>query len=136
MTDTPKDWKCNCPMECNTLSYSFSHVSRPLDPEEECPPEVYDSTHDFLMKPFYENPFPSKYVRRLMKIRNNISDEPMDYCKRNLRYRAEVTFKLATDTIPVTVISGRLSFFDKMSAFGKKEIHFTVLLDNTLHFLF
>ena len=53
MTDTPKDWKCNCPMECNTLSYSFSHVSTPLDPEEECPPKVYDSTHDFLMKPFY-----------------------------------------------------------------------------------
>ena len=102
-------------MECNTLSYQFSVVSTPLDPEERCNPS------DSLMKPFYENKFPSQVTRNLIEVKYNISNHPTDYCKRNLQYRAEVIFRMATDTMPVTVISRRLSFFDKMSAFGQRK---------------
>ena len=52
-------------------------------------------------------------------IKYNVSKDPIDYCKKNLKYRAEVIFRLATDSLSVTVMSRRLSFFDKMSAFGK-----------------
>ena len=45
------------------------------------------------------------------------SDEA-ELCKRLLPYRAEVTFRMATDTVSVTVRSKRLTFFDKLSAFG------------------
>ena len=36
-----------------------------------------------------------------------------------LPYRAQVSFRLATDTVSVIVRTRRLSFFDKLSAFGK-----------------
>ena len=48
----------------------------------------------------------------------NDSSEEKDLCAKYLPYRAEVTFRLATDTVSVTVRSRRLSFFDKLSAFG------------------
>ena len=54
-----------------------------------------------------------------MKIKNNVSEDAQEYCKKNLQYRAELIFKMATDSVSVTVMSQRLSFFDKMSAFGK-----------------
>ena len=74
---------------------------------------------DFLMRPFYENQFPPKFVRRIIEFKSNISSQEKIYCIRNIKYRGDITFRLATNTIPVTVISRRLSFFDKMSAFGK-----------------
>ena len=48
----------------------------------------------------------------------NSSDEE-DLCKRLLPFRALVTFRLATDTVTVTTRTRRLSFFDKLSAFGE-----------------
>ena len=69
------------------------------------------------MKPFYEHRFPSDFVRTLLKIKNKDGIENVvDYCEKNLEFRAEVIFRLATDTMPVTVMSSRLSFFDKMSS--------------------
>ena len=50
----------------------------------------------------------------------NESSDEADICKRMLPYRAQVTFRLATDTVSVTVRSRRLSFFDKISGFGNK----------------
>ena len=120
MRNTPTDWTCDCPMECNTISYSFSVVVTPFDPEEMCP--RYDDFDDFLMKPFYDRNriFSPKFEKKLLEIKNNVSmTDEVDDCKENLPYRAVVDFKLVTDTMSVTVMSRRLSFFDKLSAFGK-----------------
>ena len=112
--------KCDCPKECNFISYTFTTVSTPFNTNELCPSKSYTDT--FLMKPFYENKFPPQFIRKLMKIKNNVSDDAQDYCKKNLQYRAEVIFRMATDTMSVTVMSPRLSFFDKMSAFGRYSV--------------
>ena len=108
---------CDCPMECNSITYSFSLISTPFDPLKMCPTSIKNNA---LMKPFYENKFPHQFIRRLIYFKDNAtSSQAKDYCKRNIQYRAEIVFRLATNTMPVTVISRRLSFFDKMSAFGE-----------------
>ena len=66
------------------------------------------------MKPFYDNIF----ERTMIRMKYNMSN--VEYCKTQLKYRAEVTFRLATDSMSVTVMSRRLTFYDKMSAFGNK----------------
>ena len=74
------------------------------------------------MKEFYKTDVHSKYppmfMRKLSEILQNVSSADDVICKRNINYRAEVIFRLATNSISVTVISRRLSFFDKLSAFG------------------
>ena len=137
--DYQEDNFCDCPMECNSISYSFTTVSTPLDQDELCPDMQneysIDRTEDFLMKPFYQNPNPPKFVRKMRHFKNNVSFDvsfnEMAYCKKYLQYKAEVIFKMAKDTIPVTIKSSRLSFFDKMSAFGKL---FMLLYCNVYHF--
>ena len=108
--------KCDCPMECNSITYSFSLISTPFDALKMCPTTIRD---DDLIKPFYDNRFPHQFIRRILDFKDNVSSQEQDYCKRNIQYRAEIVFRLATNTMPVTVISRRLSFFDKMSAFGE-----------------
>ena len=116
MKYTPNDWTCDCPMECTTISYSFSVVITPFNPEELCPD---DSQDEYLMKPFKDAEIPPQFIRNLMKLKDNvIFPGVVEECINNLHNRAEVNFKLVTDTMPVTVMSRRLSFFDKMSAFG------------------
>ena len=44
---------CDCPLECNSISYSFSLVSTPFDPNKMCPSGK--NTEDFLMNEFYVN---------------------------------------------------------------------------------
>ena len=112
-------------MECNSISYQFTLESTPLGKAEMCPyARLAEWTHDnLLMKEFYIKKTPPQFVRDLKLLKNNISSDAQEYCKKNLDYRAEVIFKMATDTLPVTVLSSRLSFFEKMSAFGKKT-HF------------
>ena len=118
MKKTPNDWICDCPMECTTISFSFSVVITPFNPEELC---LEDSNNEYLMKPFKEAKSPPLFIRNLMTIKDNVTyaGEEED-CMNNLHNRAEVNFKLVTDTMPVTVMSRRLSFFEKMSAFGKE----------------
>ena len=112
---------CDCPVECNSLSYSFSLVSTPFDSQGMCPSDATKNNR-FLMKEFYINDHPPKFVRKLIHFVKNTSVTNIvsskDLCMRNLQYRAEVIFRLATDTISVTVMSRRLSFFDKLSDFG------------------
>ena len=107
--------KCHCPMECDYISYSFSVVSTPFNPEEMCPnnPRPQDP-----MREFYDYKSPPKFVGKLIQFRKNISAQDADYCMRNIMYRAEVNFRLATNSLSVTIMSRRLSFFDKMSSFG------------------
>ena len=106
-------------MECNSISYSFSLVSTTFDPRGMCPHEA-TANNKFLMKEFYMNEYPTKFMRNLISIVDNTSMmSTKDLCMKNLQYRAEVIFRLATDTISVTVMSRRLSFFDKLSNFGK-----------------
>ena len=119
--DTLEDM-CDCPMECNSISYSFTLESTEFDPKEVCPDifgSGFDEYENFVMKPFYEHKYPAQFIRSLRSIQSNISNTDMEYCKKNLKYRSEVIFRLATDSMSVTVLSSRLSFFDKMSAFGK-----------------
>ena len=114
-------------MECTSISYSFRVVSTRFNEKEMCQTKVlrYNAYYDVIrfegkdLKEFNSHKFPPQFIRKLVKIKNNISDEEGEYCKRNLQYRAEVVFKMATDSMSVTVMSSRLSFFDKMSAFGK-----------------
>ena len=72
-----------------------------------------------MMKEFYKHKFPPQFIRNLIMFKDNISADESENCKKNIQYRAEVTFQLATNEMPVTVISRRLSFFDKLSGFGK-----------------
>ena len=111
--------ECDCPMECNSVSYTFSLVSTPFDPEKMCLSD--DAVADFLMKEYYEHKEPPQFVRRLIEFESNVSSRETNYCKKNIHYRAEVEFILATNSMSVKVISRRLSFFDKMSAFGKSH---------------
>ena len=116
---------CDCPKECSYISYSFTLESTEFDPKEVCPDifgSDFDKYENFVMKPFYEHKYPAQFIRSLRSIQSNVSDTDMAYCEKNLKYRAEVIFRLATDSMSVTVLSSRLSFFDKMSAFGKYKL--------------
>ena len=105
-------------MECNSITYSFRVVSTKLEEDEVC--EGKDSSGvSFMNEQFYAHKIPPQFERKLIEIKNNVSSDEVEYCKRNLQYRAMVIFRLATDSMSVTVMSSRLSFFDKMSAFGK-----------------
>ena len=70
------------------------------------------------MKEFYEHKFPPEFIRNLRKFKDNVTSDQAEICKNYMKYRAKITFKLATDTIQVTVSSKRLSFFDQLSGFG------------------
>ena len=108
---------CDCPMDCDSVQYSYSIVSTPMTGEKECPTNGKDS--DF--EEFYKKPFPPKFVLRAREfMKKSNSSRVVDHCRQLLRYRAKVTFRLATDTVSVTVRSRRLSFFDKLSGFGKQ----------------
>ena len=117
---------CDCPMECDSISYSASLVSTPFDPEEMCPSKI--GREDFFMKEFYVHRYPPQFVRMLEKYRNNVTSDVSDICHKNVQYRAEVIFRLATDSISVTVMKRRLSFFDKLSGFGNFLILFPPLI--------
>ena len=110
---------CSCPLECNYLSYSFSMVSTPFNAEKMCPSKL--AADDYLMKQFYLHKNPPQFIRNLLnrKEKTYLSKEG-ERCMKNIQYRAEVTFRLATENIPVIVMSRRLTFFDKLSAFGNK----------------
>ena len=75
------------------------------------------------MKPFYEMPLPPKFVRNIKGVYFNVTSDESEICRVNSQYRAHVTFRLATNTMAVTVTSRRLSFFDKLSGFGKTWIY-------------
>ena len=109
--------QCSCPMECDSLSYSFSVVSTPFNDIGLCPGTLKQPQP--LMSEFYEKPFPKVFVRTLQRFIKNETDKPGEICKRNVKYRAEINFELATNNIAVTVTSKRLSFFDKLSGFGR-----------------
>lgn len=110
--------QCECPMDCNSITYSVTMISTPFDTKGMCS-KTQKSAHP-LMSEFYRKPFPNYLVRRIKMFTKNASADVADVCTTNIQYRAEIIFKLATNNIQVTVTSRRLSFFDKLSAFGKK----------------
>ena len=116
MKNSKKEDSCDCPLECNAIKYSYYYVSSPLDPVKMCPSSK--GSEDFLMRDFYENPMPPMLLKRMEMFVYNSSDRIPISCMKNIPYRAEVTFRLATNTMTVTVTSRRLSFFDKLSGFG------------------
>ena len=73
------------------------------------------------MKEFYRNKSPPQFIRRMTQFKNNVTSDEVDYCRRNIQYRADIYFFLATDSVSVTSMTKRLTFFDKLSAFGKKN---------------
>lgn len=83
------------------------------------------------MSEFYKKPFPKPFVRKLEKFVFNETDDTREICKRNVQYRAQIMFKLATNNIAVTVTSKRLSFFDKLSGFGRnfEFLNYVLLLN-------
>ena len=123
---------CDCPMECTTISYSFRVVSTKFEDKEMCGETSENSVmNDFNL---VGHKFPRQFIRKLIHLKNNsVSSNEVEYCKRNLQYRAEVIFRLATDSMSVTVMSRRLSFFDKMSAFGTykyRQVGFIPMVTN------
>ena len=109
--------ECDCHLECDAISYTYYYVSSPFDPDEMCPRKVVDD--DFLMKQFYINPMPPQLLRKMEYYAFNKTMKQNDICRTSINYKAEVIFRLATNTMSVTVSSRRLSFFDKLSGFGK-----------------
>ena len=116
MANDTLDEQCSCPMECDSITYSFNVVSTPFNEKGLCSGQQKNPNP--LMSEFYKKPFPKLYVRKLKKMTKNETDSVRDICFTNIQYRAEVSFKLATNNIAVTVTSKRLSFFDKLSGFG------------------
>ena len=108
---------CDCPLECSSINYSYYYVSSPFNFEEICPWTL--TSENFLMKEFYQYPMPPQLMRDIKGYYFNITSDQADICKIKSQYRAEVIFRLATNTMTVTVTSRRLSFFDKLSSFGK-----------------
>ena len=119
MLNLTNEETCDCPMECNSISYSYGFVSKPFDSNKMCMGEKI--SEDFLMKPLYKNKLPDQFVRRLTQFKDNVTLSEIEYCKSEIQYRAEVKFFLATDSVSVTAMTRRLSFFDKLSAFGMSQ---------------
>ena len=117
MNDAKLNKNCDCPLECNAVSYSYYYVSSPFNMEEICPNKKFKT--DFLMKPYYENLIPSQFTRNIKRFYFNETSDIGEICKIQSQYRAHVIFQLATNTMSVTVTSRRLSFFDKLSGFGE-----------------
>ena len=116
MANDTFDEQCSCPMECDSITYSFNVVSTPFNEKGLCSGQQKNPSP--LMSEFYKKPFPKLFVRKLKKLTKNETDSVRDICLTNIQYRAKVSFKLATNNIAVTITSKRLSFFDKLSGFG------------------
>ena len=71
------------------------------------------------MKEFYDKKYPPQLMRNMEWFAYNTTADTTDICKKKIQYRALVIFKLAANTMTVTVNSRRLSFFDKLSGFGE-----------------
>lgn len=71
-----------CPMDCNSISYSFSIVSTPFIPDELCP----SSGKDSIFEEFYNNPFPPKFIARSRTFYFNESSKASDLCKGRVHY--------------------------------------------------
>ena len=106
---------CDCPAECDSITYSYSLYSSPFNYDLLC-------GRSPLMTAFDKEPFPKLFIQKLRMFAKNISSDTTENCKKYLKYRALVTFRLATQDISLTVMSKRLTFFDKLSAFGKKYV--------------
>ena len=119
------DKECSCPMECNFVSYSINFFSTPFDPWEMCPRSL--GADEFPMREFYENKSPPQFIRRLKQFKYNVTAEDEEICKKNIQYRAQVIFRIATDTLPVTVMSRRLSFYDQLSALGILDTYYITM---------
>ena len=112
--------KCDCPLDYDSITYSYSLVSSRLKEDELCAGSQKSPTP--LMTDFYEKPFPKLFIRQLRNFAKNISADTYEICSKYLKYRAVVIFQLATNDVSVTITSRRLSFFDKLSGFGKKDL--------------
>ena len=132
MANNTLEQHCSCPMECDSISYSFSVVSTPFNEMGLCAATLDKPTP--LMKEFYEKPFPKVFIRKLKRFILNETDSTREICKRYVKYRAEIKFKLATNKIAVTITSKRLSSFDELSGFGKTFAHdqFTIDSNNVM----
>ena len=92
-------------------------VSTPFDKKELC--KANKDKSNPLISEFYEHPFPKRFIRKLEFLIRNISEDPETICEKDVQFKAEVIFRIATNDVSVTVVTRRLSFFDKVSAFGK-----------------
>ena len=119
MMDYKTGDNCDCPLECNSIKYQYNYYSSPFDFDIMC--GQFDVDDDFLMKEFQVNPMPPNLLRHMEKYVLNVTNDNEEICRTNLKYKAEVIFRLATDSMTVTVSSKRLSFFDKVSGFGKQK---------------
>ena len=81
MKNSTNQRNCDCPMECNSITYSFRVVSTKLEEDEVC------EGKDSLMNEFYAHKIPPQFERKLIEIKNNVSSDEIEYCKRNLQYR-------------------------------------------------
>ena len=124
MKNVTLEKECDCPLDCDSITYSYSLVSSRLYENEICTGNQNSPTP--LMKDFYRKPFPKLFIRRLQKFAKNISADTFEICSKYLKYRAVVIFKIATNDVSVTITSRRLSFFDKLSGFGKKDLMFRI----------
>ena len=79
MADDNLTEDCDCPMECEFISYSSYYVSSPFKPEEIC-----SRQKSGLMEEFYENEHPPQFVRNLRKFVRNITADEYEICEKNV----------------------------------------------------
>ena len=83
MADNTLKENCNCPMECESISYSSYYVSFPFDPEELCSKQT-----DGLMEEFLENHrYPPQIIRKFEEfVKDNVTSDAFEICKKNVHY--------------------------------------------------
>ena len=74
MANDTLDEQCSCPMECDSITYSFNVVSTPFNEKGLCSGQQKNPNP--LMSEFYKKPFPKIFVRKLKKMtkKNNIEE--------------------------------------------------------------
>ena len=87
---------CDCPRECDSISYSYSLVSTPFDKKVLC--SESKNNPQPLMGEFYEHPFPNSFVTKLRFFtQNNVSDDPNVICEKNIQNRQKYLIGITSD---------------------------------------
>ena len=73
MRNGPDESACDCPVECNTISYSFRVVITPFDQEELCPQRF--AADASLVKPISYHRLPP-YPCLLLESTSGLHDDP------------------------------------------------------------
>ena len=111
---------CVCPPSCDAVTYSYFSSAKWLDPKLLCPRKNIKENNIFFS--FYgSDVLPKKFVGWYNKIVNKKELDNYENCRKNIKYRALVNFRLAGELVSRTTQDLRHSLADKISNFGEEK---------------